>query len=357
MQSSRVKKFDLLEVRGSAFDRGFAYGERNADRLRRHILSHYTFYATYFARSKDELIREAAKYVGPLKDYSQNVWDELRGTAEGAGASLDEVMFLAAFNEVFYPKFEKLCTSFAVRGTSTADGLTYVGQNNDEGIDPWMNGECVTLTRHVQSDAPNVLIYTYVGAPAMMGINSRGLAVCINALACEGPQVGVPILAIVREVLNQKDMDGAMAEIQRAKRAYALNFVIGTPEAIADVEAYPDRVLKRQSDNVLWHTKHCLYSEGRKYENDQSRTNSETRCTRIEALLANNNGRLDLRMLEGFMADHENGTNSICLHVDPNKPKPKQERTLDSMIYVPDKREAWLANGNPCEVEFQSYTV
>ena len=57
------------------------------------------------------------------------------------------------------------------------------------------------------------------------------------------------------------------------------------------------------------------------------------------------------------MADHENGTNSICLHVDPNKPKPKQERTLDSMIYVPNKREAWLANGNPCEVEFQRYTV
>ena len=40
---------------------------------------------------------------------------ELEGVAEGSGLKLDEIMLIAAFNEVFYPKLAKACTSFAVR--------------------------------------------------------------------------------------------------------------------------------------------------------------------------------------------------------------------------------------------------
>lgn len=357
MESLAASRYDVLEVHGSPYDRGFAYGEYHRDRLRRHLQSHYSFYAKYLGTSREEAIREASKYAKPVEEYSQTVWGELKGTADGAGVSLDEIMLIAAFNEVFYPKFEKLCTSFAVRGEATADGLTYVGQNNDEGVDPWMNGECTTLTRHVQSDAPDTLIYTYVGAPAMMGINSSGLSICINALACDKPRAGVPLLAVVREALNQRDLDGALREIERAKRSCALNFMIGAREGMIDVEAYPDRLLTFRADSMLWHTNHCLYSEGMKYENEESYTNSTTRCSRIEELLNANRGKLDLRMLQGFMADHENGTNSICLHVNPAKPPPKQERTLDSMIFIPERKEAWVAKGNPCETEFVRYEV
>jgi hypothetical protein len=357
VESPAAKRYDVLEVHGSPYDRGFAYGEYHRERLRRHLQSHYSFYAMYLGTSRDEAIREASRYAEPTKDYSQTVWSELNGTADGAAIPLDEVMLITAFNEVFYPKFEKLCTSFAVRGKATADGLTYVGQNNDEGVDPWMNGDCSTLTRHVQSDAPNALIYTYVGAPAMMGINSRGLSICINALACESPRAGVPLLAVVREALNQRDLDGALREIERAKRAYALNFMLGTHEGVFDVEAYPDRVLTLRADSMLWHTNHCLYSKGLKYESEDSYTNSTTRCSRIETLLNSNRGKLDLKMLEGFMADHENGANSICLHVNQAKPLPKREKTLDSMIFIPERKEAWIAKGNPCETEFVRYEV
>jgi hypothetical protein len=357
MQLLRTSKFDVLEVHGNAHDRGFAYGEHHRTRLTRHLQSHYDFYATYFETSKDELLREASKYSEPLRAYSQDVWDELKGTADGAGISADEVMVITAFNELFYPRFEKLCTSFAIRGEATGDGLTYVGQNNDEGVDPWMNGECVTLTRHLQATAPNVLIYTYVGAPAMMGINSQGLGVCINALAYKSPRIGVPSLAVVREVLNQNDLDGAIREIQRADRAFALNFTMATPSEIADAEAYPDKVFIRNSGDMLWHTNHCLYSPGFKYESEESHKNSVTRCNRVEALLEAGKGRLGLDTLKVIMADHENKPDSICLHVNSAKPKPKQERTLDGMIFIPERKEAWIAHGNPCEVRFEKYAV
>jgi len=357
MKTLDVKRYEVLEVHGNAYERGFSYGMHHADRLKRLLKSHYDFYATYLNTSKAEALKQANKYLQPVSDYSQLVADEIKGTAEGAGVDVAEVMLIAAFNEVFYPKMGKNCTAFAVRGDATADHLTYVGQNNDEGVNPWLDGDCTTLTRYVQTDAPNALIYTYAGAPAMMGINSSGLSVCINALVYKETGPGVPLLAVVREVLNQKTFDGALKEIERANRPYAINFLLGTPDGIMDIESYPDRVLTHSSDDIIWHTNHCLYSKGLRYENDEYRSNSVARCDRIESLLHSNNSKLDLKLLQSFLSDHENAPNSICWHVDPKKPTPKQVRTLDSMIYVPEKKEAWIAKGNPCQTAFVRYIV
>jgi isopenicillin-N N-acyltransferase like protein len=357
VQQAHLPRYDVIEVKGGPYDRGFVYGEHHSERLKRLLNSHYQYYSTYLNAQKDEVLKEAMKYAAPVRNYSEDVAEELRGTAEGAGVKLSEVMLITAFNEVFYPKLGKNCTAFAVRDGATSDRLTYIGQNNDEGVDPWMDGECTTLTRHKQKDAPDALIYTYVGAPAMMGINTAGLAVCINALVYKAPQIGVPMLAVVRSIMNQKTIAGATEEVERAKRAYAINIVLGTPKEVVDLETYPDRIITSSSDSILWHTNHCIYQKGLRYENDEYRANSVDRCDRMQSLLEANRGKLNLKLLESFLSDHESKPNSICWHVDQAKPKQKRTRTLDSMIYVPEKKEAWIAKGVPCSTEFVRYAA
>ncbi|HXX72632.1 MAG TPA: hypothetical protein VEI80_02980, partial [Candidatus Acidoferrales bacterium] len=141
-QLLKVEKYDVLEVRGTGFERGFAYGSYHKQLIRRLIDSHYDFYARYLQTSKDEALRDASRFELPIRNYSDDIADEVKGTAEGASVHLNEVLLITAFNEVFYPRLSKACTSFAARGAATSDHLTYVGQNNDEGIDPWLNGEC-----------------------------------------------------------------------------------------------------------------------------------------------------------------------------------------------------------------------
>jgi len=285
---------------------------------------------------------------------------ELEGVAEGSGLKLDEIMLIAAFNEVFYPKLAKACTSFAVRNGATSDGLTYVGQNNDEGLDPWLDGDCTTLTRFNQKDAPNALIYSYAGAPAMMGINSEGLSLCINALGFDEPKIGVPMLCVVREVFNQKNIDGAVDAIERADRAFALNFVMGTPDGVANVEANPLKVETTRSDDALYHANHYIFCpvEGfTESKSDAYMKNSTSRCDRMGHLIEENKGKLNLSLLEDFLRDHENRPDMICAHPNEKRSKAHWSRTLDGMIYVPEKREAWIAHGNPCESEFVKYTV
>lgn len=354
-----INKYDVLETRGDALDRGHAYGVRHKALIRRLLDSNYDFYARYLQTSKDQALREAAHYEQPIREYSEEIADEIRGTAEGAGVQLDEVLLITTFNEVFYPKLAKACTSFAARGNATADGLTYVGQNNDEGLDPWLDGDCTTLTKHTRKDGPDVLVYSYAGAPAMMGINSSGLSVCINALGFDKPKIGVPMLCVVREVLNQRGLDGAIAAIERADRAYALNFMLGDTRRIADVEANPLMVTVTRSDDILNHANHYLYGmEGfTDGKSDDYRVNSKTRCDRMAELIQRNKGKLNLNAFQSFLRDHENRPNMICAHVNPAKPKAHHSRTLDGMIYVPERREAWITRGNPCEREFVRYTV
>ena len=358
-QLLKVAKYDVLEVRGTGFERGFAYGSYHKQLIRRLIDSHYDFYARYLQTSKDEALRDASRFELPIRNYSDDIADEVKGTAEGASVQLNEVLLITAFNEVFYPRLSKACTSFAARGAATSDHLTYVGQNNDEGIDPWLNGECSTLTKYSQKTAPDALIYTYAGAPAMMGINSVGLCVCINALGFETTKIAVPMLCVVRELLNQKDLKGALDSIERANRAFALNFMVGDTEGIMDVEANPVSVSVRRSDEMLHHANHYLYGTNgfADAKSEEYRSNSVARCDRMGDLISRNKGKLSLKHFEEFLRDHANKPNMICAHVNPARSQAHHSRTLDGMIYVPERREAWITKGNPCENEFVRYAL
>ena len=359
-QLLNVKPYRVLEVSGSASERGYKYGSYHAALIRRLLNSHYDFYSAYLSTSRDEALKWASKYVPPTREYSEEVAKELEGMAEGSGLKLEEIMLIAAFNEVFYPKLARACTSFAVRDGATSDGLSYVGQNNDEGIDPWLNGDCTTLTRFNHKDAPNALIYSDAGAPAMMGINSAGLSVCLNALGFDEPKLGVPMLCVVRELFNQKNIDEAVGAIERANRAFALNIVMGSPEGIANVETNPFKVETTRADDVLYHANHYLWCPVEGFSQAKSAEylkNSAFRCERMKALIETNKGKLDLSLLESILRDHENRPNTICAHVNESRSRAHWSRTLDGMIYIPEKKEAWITHGNPCEAEFVKYTV
>jgi isopenicillin-N N-acyltransferase-like protein len=193
----------------------------------------------------------------------------------------------------------------------------------------------------------------------MMGINSSGVSVCINALGFEKPRIAVPMLCVVRDVLNQKNLDDALASIQRADRAFALNFMLGDPKGIMDVEANPLNVMVRRSDDILHHANHYLYGTNgfTDPKSGEYRANSVARCDRMAELINRNKGKLNLKLFQQFLRDHENKPNTICAHVNPARPQAHHSRTLDGMVYVPEKREAWITKGNPCENEFVRYSI
>jgi len=353
------RRHRLLEVRGSPYERGYQYGSHFKALLNRLLQANYRYYSEVSGITKERLLRRASTYRKLTEDFSSAVSDEIKGMADASDVKVNEVYVLAAFNELYYPAPRNHCTSFAVRDGATRGGITYVGQNNDEAIEPWLDGDCVTLTRMVQKGAPNVLIYTYAGVPAQMGMNSHGFALCVNALHYDRATTGVPMFCLAREILNQKSVDDAIQMIRDTKRPYSLNFVMGDTKSVVDIESTPRSLEITRSEDIVCHTNHYVCSKdpgigsqlGKKYRN------TKTRCRRIEELLMSRRGKLDLPTLETFLRDHENWPDAICCHAGTREGAGAKVKTFDSMIYIPQKREAWLTRGNPCEAEYLRYSA
>jgi len=309
---------------------------------------------------KDEVLREAKKYIPFIENYSLEIADEIRGTAEGAEISLQELVMVIAFPEMYYPRLFQHCTAFAVGGEATIDGEIYVGQNEDEALDPWLNGECAVLVTVRRKEGPDVLTYTYAGVPSMKGMNSAGIAMCINAITCEQSQLGVPSLVVTREALYQRTIGDAIDAIVRAPRADSLNYVIADSNGeLCDIEATPKDYDLIYSDRMTVHANHFL-SQRIKIEKDMVRNSSANTCirfNRMRRLLEAEVGKIDLKFLMSVLRDHVNYPKSICRHPSPTDPERFQGKTLDSIIWVPAKKEAWLAKDPPCQGKYFQYGI
>jgi isopenicillin-N N-acyltransferase-like protein len=309
---------------------------------------------------KDQVLKEARKYIPFIEEYSQDTMEEIQGTAEGAGVSLNELVMVIAFPEMYYPRLYQHCTAFAVGGGTTVGGEIYVGQNEDEGLDPWLSGECSVLVSVNRKEGPEVLTYTYAGVPSMKGMNSAGIALCINALVCEQSKLGVPGLVVTREVLYQKTIGDAIGAIARAKRANSLNYVIAdTNGELYDIEATPNDYDYIYSDRMIVHANHFL-SQRLKIEKDMIKerlADSIIRQNRMRRLQEEKMGKIDLKFLMSALRDHINYPNSICRHPNPAEAEGLRGKTLDSIIWVPRKKEVWLAKGPPCQTQYYQYGI
>jgi len=357
---SEENPFRVVKLSGGAHERGLAYGNSCKDLIERLVESHYSFYDHFCNVKKSELLKEARKYIPPIEEYSPEIAEEIKATAEGADVMHEEVVMVVAFPEMYYPKLLGTCTAFAVSDSVSATGDVYVGQNEDEALDPWLEGECSVLLSIKERSAPDILLYTYAGIPAMKGMNSEGIALCINAILCEESRIGVPSLVITREILRQKTISEAINAIIRAKRANSLNYVIGDRNGeIYDIEAIPSKIDHFYSENHLAHSNHFL-SNRLDIQKDyilEELPDTIIRCNRMDKLIRSRYGEIDHKVLMSFLRDHVNYPNSICRHVSPDDDPAHTMKTLDSIILIPTKQEAWFSKGPPCEHKFFKYDI
>jgi hypothetical protein len=136
----------------------------------------------------------------------------------------------------------RACTLFAATGRATTDRLTYVGQNDDASPIYWGEPNYALLLHMRPSKGPEILTYTCPGVVGLVGINSEGISLCINALISEESKVGVPTFPILSyEILRQKTLLDGIEAIANANRANSGNFIIADGHGeVYDVEVTPD---------------------------------------------------------------------------------------------------------------------
>ncbi len=168
----------------------------------------------------------------------------MQGMAEGAQCDFGAILLLTCAYEKRMGSgiAANHCTAFAAWKEATEDGRLLCGQNNDETPEAWLKAEHdVVIHHHDSSSGQQTLIYTHPGIPAYMGMNSDGL--CLTWMYIDNGQRAIagPTNAIIREVLYQPTLSGALDYIKTIPHAVPNTFLLAHPiEGLSCVEVSPN---------------------------------------------------------------------------------------------------------------------
>jgi isopenicillin-N N-acyltransferase like protein len=367
----RARVYPRIRVRGDARVRGRQHGEAVRERVRRSLDAYEEVFAHCAGWDRAKVREVAARFRAPIAAHGQKYLEEIRGIAEGAGAAELDVLALNVRTEIIFAasardalagrvarRLPSECSAFAVPA-ERAGGSLLCGQTWD-----WLAHafETTIVLEAEQPDAPDYVTVVEAGLLAKAGLNSAGLALVTNALACDADECApaVPYHVLLRSILDAETVADAQALLQRGERAASANFLLAHADGGGlDVEAAPGDGSRLFAGDpradVILHTNH-FRNPGFELHDVASvvMPDSRVRLARLAQLVAGHDGPLDRGFWERTLGDHESAPFSICCHPDRCATSdPDRYATVMALIMDPAARRIWLASGNPCEAPFE----
>ena len=360
----------VVELRGSAVERGQQYGEAAKERIHTSLEHYENAVGEATGLTWSQVLQRAEQWVETCRGYAPDLMEEIEGVADGAGVEMLDVLTLNARGEIIYDtSFGKStegeetvldgCSSFSMTHGASGDGHVYAGQNWD-----WLHGSSETLMvlRIVQDPKPTIVMQVEAGQIGRQGANSAGLALNANGLGGRFDEsVGVPQAFIRRRVLDSAGLLEAVRVLNHAPQHIASNALITHHDHFSiDLETtpgangwmYPD-------DGLLVHGNHyqAFVPEQLAARYRPASVDSLFRVPRLrERLLACRDATDSAevrRRVHAAVSDHLGYPKSVCAHPDPTEGPHEQVSTLLSSLVDLTTGEYMLAPGMPCENDYE----
>jgi hypothetical protein len=292
-----------------------------------------------------------------IERYAPETLRELEGFADGAGVERADVLRLTIGYDQFMARVAApaKCTAFAAMGSATADGALLCGQNNDEGPE-WVEFELDHVARHVEPDGFETLIYTHAGMPAYMGLNAAGLCVLWLTILDRDTGPGVPTTVLLREVLRRRTLGAALQFLRETPRYCPNAFLLAhATDGLASLECSHRHFSERRSPVALCHANHVIHADygGQCLLRGDPVHTTHARQARMERLVTEHHGRLDLAAAQRFLRSRADGKNSILSRAEDGF----GWQTIASLVFRPAAGELWMAFGPEEEAEYHRYAL
>lgn len=412
-------QYEHIRISGTPFERGKQYGKKATAKIRKNI-AHYLEPGELPPWNR--VLHYIHKmYLPALKQYFPAGLEEMKGIAEGAGVTLEEIIMVNArydlarapggsrhhpspkstvskpqtsttLRPAVWPAvrgdtgdyeaidYANECTSAAFLAPSTAAGNVIVTQNWD--ISGYLYHDDIALLLEVHPDpsegVPSMFLLTEAGQLGRSGMNSAGLGLCANALNStadyfpddEDMKPVLPIAVLRRMFLHQKTYPQALQLVYNAPRHVSGNLTLGTAEGFAlCMELTPNSafiVTPEKNDHII-HSNHYL-SPGMAARPDIHDAylggSSWYRHIRFEKGVAPYlSGKVDESVITKAFSDHLGYPQSLCEHIDrsPGDGLPgypfKKSMTVACVIYDLTRRAITTCKGNPCTGIFETYKL
>lgn len=311
------------------------------------------------AITRDTALNVARDLIPIAERYSPDTLTEMRGTAEAAKVSLEELMLLQVRNQL--KTDDAGCTSFSLGQAYL--GHRIVAQNWD--ADPALDQFTIVLTRRPVGK-PAFTTITQAGLVAYIGFNSAGIGLCLNTLPAPSRRRGVPHYFQVRSIYEATSLNEAVDAVTRAERAIPANIMMTTAEGPANLEVTIDavRVLTPQGSHLVTHTNHCRHPDLMAINKSfPELIQSHARQKRIDDLLGKAavsspvaKAPSPLAEIQDVLRDHDGFPRSICRHTNDEQPTGFWQ-TVFSVIIEPEKRQMHVTRGTPCSHPYETYAM
>ena len=223
-----VDGYRVLHVKGTPYEMGYQQGALLKDDIRE--LVRYLF----DVKAKELKLEIAGIKVQPdakkiiatiaatqKKYVPPRFFEELRGVADGAGMTVEEITVANFIPEMFH------CSGFAIAGSATKDGTLYHGRILDYGCDWRLQDHAILTVAEPDGKIPFVNV-TYAGfIGSVTGMNAKHVSIGEMGGAGLGHWQGVPMSFLVRMALEEADdLDEAISIFRDNPRTCEYYYVI-----------------------------------------------------------------------------------------------------------------------------------
>lgn len=260
----RTGSLPIVDCPAGARERGRAHGETLRIVIAEKIARwHQAIGEAYSEPAIPFLTRflAATNFRTTIATQAPDLLDEVAGIAEGAIIAEETAYALQLMDEEWW--FSKSagdghCSSLAI--APVGGRPTLVGQTMD--LPRWHDG-AQALLRIAAHDGHETLVFTSAGMIGLMGVNRRGIGVCVNTLSQLGvSRTGLPVAFAMRGALARSNAGAAADFLLRAPHASGQNYQLGDRHGIRTLECSAGGALELDvGSSRSLHTNHPLKSK------------------------------------------------------------------------------------------------
>ncbi|MGX2997495.1 C45 family autoproteolytic acyltransferase/hydrolase [Streptomyces sp. JNUCC 64] len=381
----------VVRTEGGPLERGRQYGAATKERVGASLTAYEEVYARFAGLTWAGATRLARTYLPALERFEERYLAadgpragagylaEMRGVAEGAGVSFEDVLALNLRTEILFSgKARRIaaartaaergmpggrppaeCTSFCdLRGPEPV-----VGQNWD-----WIpfSHDTVVVLESAPDRGPRWVSVVEAGLLAKFGTNAAGVTVLTNALVTSRDvgEAGLPYHLVLRALLDSPSLADGVELLREVRRSSSANYLLVGDGRAVDAETRPGGPGEVSWTSVerggfLVHANHFHAGDGdfgsvAEDLGPRVMPDSPFRRARAERL-AELMPEPSLAGWHEVLSDHENYPDALCCHPDERQEPLERGSTVASAVFLPERREMHLALGHPCAAPRVAY--
>lgn len=270
--SDTLKKRSLKEitVTGSGYELGLQHGQKLKTEIAEIVSKWHDNTSKVLDSDSHEVLKEFMAYAGfteAIKQWTPDLYDEVRGIADGSEQRFEDIMVLNLLDEFWVYLDDPNNHHCSDIGVPSRNGMpAMVAQNMD--IEGYTDGYQTLIRREGNENHPAQLLLTHPGLIVLNGMNDKGVGVVVNTIMqLKASSTGLPVAFVVRKILDCSSKEEISQFIQSVPHASGQNYIVGVGGEVMDFEASAGKVVPFNPENengTVYHTNHPVANDNLK---------------------------------------------------------------------------------------------